>query len=87
MSFLFWVHRLSLCLAFPFQVFVHVPELAGDARQWGQLGLCLCSLIKQLDQHLRFLMRYLRKTLDVVHRYALLVSNSDMLWPFCTHVE
>ena len=28
-------------------VFVRVPELAGDARQWGQLGLCLCSLTEQ----------------------------------------
>ena len=28
----------------PFRVFVRVLELAGDARQWWQLGLCLCSL-------------------------------------------
>ena len=27
--------------------FVRVPELAGDARQWWQLGLCLCSLTEQ----------------------------------------
>ena len=27
--------------------FVLVPELAGDVRQWWQLGLCLCSLTKQ----------------------------------------
>ena len=31
----------------PFRVFVRVPELAGDARQWWQLGLCLCSLTEQ----------------------------------------
>ena len=31
----------------PFQVFVHLPELAGDARQWWQLSLCLYSLTKQ----------------------------------------
>ena len=29
------------------RVFVRVPELAGDARQWWQLGLCLCSLTEQ----------------------------------------
>ena len=29
----------------PFRVFVH--ELAGDARHWWQLGLCLCSLTEQ----------------------------------------
>ena len=45
----------------PFRVFVRVPELAGDARQWWQLGLCLCSLIEQLDQQLRFLLRYPRQ--------------------------
>ncbi len=54
--------RLSLYLACnPFPVFVRVPELAGDARQWGQLGLCLCSLIEQLDQQFRFLLRYPRQ--------------------------
>ena len=42
----------------PFQVFVRVPELAGDARRWWQLGLCLCSIIEQVDQQLRFLLRY-----------------------------
>ena len=31
----------------PFQVFVHVPEPAGDAHQWWQLGLCHCSLTAQ----------------------------------------
>ena len=36
-------------LANPFRVFVRVPDLAGDARQWWQLGLCLCSLIEQTD--------------------------------------
>ena len=59
---------------------MRVPELAGDARQWWQLGLCLCSLTEQPDQQLVFLLRYrVSKTLEVVHRYALLVSNSDML--------
>ena len=33
----------------PFLGFVRVPELAGDARQWWQLGLCLCSLTEQTD--------------------------------------
>ena len=39
----------SALLVNPFRVFVHVhvPELAGDARQWWQLGLCLCSLTEQ----------------------------------------
>ena len=37
----------SAWLVNPFQVFVCVPELGGDARQWWQLGLCLCSLIEQ----------------------------------------
>ena len=37
----------STQLVNPFRVFVRVPELAGDARQWWQLGLCLCSLTKQ----------------------------------------
>ena len=40
-----WARRLSLSLAF--RVFVRVPEQAGDARQWWQLGLCLCSLTEQ----------------------------------------
>ena len=31
----------------PFRVFVRAPEQAGDARQWWQLGLCLCSLTEQ----------------------------------------
>ena len=30
----------SAQLVNPFRVFVRVPELAGDARQWWQLGLC-----------------------------------------------
>ena len=34
----------SAQLVNPFRVFVRVPELAGDACQWWQLGLCLCSL-------------------------------------------
>ena len=34
----------------PFRVFVReVPELAGDALHWWQLGLCLCSLTEQTD--------------------------------------
>ena len=39
----------SALLVNPFRVFVHVhvPELAGDARHWCQLGLCLCSLTEQ----------------------------------------
>ena len=37
----------STLLVNPFRVFVRVPELAGDARQWWQLGLCLCSLTEQ----------------------------------------
>ena len=59
------------------RVFVRVPELAGDARQLWQLS----SLTEQTDAaRSRFLMRYcVSKTLDVVHRYALLVSKSDML--------
>ena len=40
-----WARRLSLVN--PFQVFVRVPELASDARQGWQLGLCLCSLTEQ----------------------------------------
>ena len=32
---------------YAFRVFVRVPELAGDARQWWQLGLCLCSPTEQ----------------------------------------
>ena len=61
-----------------------VPELAGDARQRWQLGLCLCSLTEQTGAA-RSVVKILAelpascKTLDVVHRYALLVSNSDML--------
>ena len=51
----------SAWLVNPFRVFVRVPELAGDARQWWQLGLCLCSIIEQLDQQLRFLLRYPRQ--------------------------
>ena len=31
----------------PFRVFVRVPELAGDACQWWQSGLCFCSLTEQ----------------------------------------
>ena len=71
----------SLCLACkPFRVFVRLPELAGDARQWWQLVFtnraARRSQISSLDSccAIRF-----SKTLDVVHRYALLVSNSDML--------
>ena len=37
----------SAQLVNPFRVFVRVPEQAGDARQWWQLGLCLCSLTEQ----------------------------------------
>ena len=37
----------SALLVNPFRVFVCVPELAGDACQWWQLGLCLCSLTEQ----------------------------------------
>ena len=33
----------------PLRVFVRVPKLAGDARQWWQLGLCLCSLTEQTN--------------------------------------
>ena len=63
---------------------MRVPELAGDVRQWWQLGLCLCSLPEQTGTA-RSAVQILAalpascKTLDVVHRYALLVSNSDML--------
>ena len=37
----------STQLVNPFWVFVRVPELAGDACQWWQLGLRLCSLTEQ----------------------------------------
>ena len=36
-----------LSLVNPFRVFVRVHEQAGDARQWWQLGLFLCSLTEQ----------------------------------------
>ena len=39
--------RVLAWLVNPFRVFVRVPEQAGDARQWWQLGLCLCSLTEQ----------------------------------------
>ena len=45
---------------------MRVPELAGDARQWGQLGLC--SLTEQTGtaiQQLRFLMRVSKRRLTV----------------------
>ena len=78
----FWARRLSLCLAF--RVFVHIPELAGDARQWWQVGLLSLftdradrrNQISSLDSCCA---TRVSKTLDVVHRYALLVSYSDML--------
>ena len=61
---------------------MRVPELAGDVRQWWQLGLCFCSLTEQTGaaRSTKFLKRS-SKTLEVVHRYALLVSNSNM---FCS---
>ena len=61
---------------------MRVPELAGDARQWWQLGLCLCSLIEQLDQQFRFLLRYplpVRRLTLFTAGYAQLVCNSNML--------
>jgi len=61
----------------PLRVFVRVPKLAGDARQWWQLGLCLCSLTEQTNAANSWSATRVSKTLHVVHRYALLVSNSD----------
>ena len=61
---------------------MRVPELAGDVRQWWQLGLCLCSLIEQLDQQFSFLLRYpllVRRLTLFTAGYALLVCNSNML--------
>ena len=67
-----WARRISLCLACkpfpglcePFSLQT-LSDLAGDARQWWQLGLCLCSLTEQTgavpDQQFRFLMRYPRQ--------------------------
>ena len=37
----------SAYLVNPFRVFLRVPELAGYARQWRQLGLCLYLLTEQ----------------------------------------
>ena len=41
-------HSGFKCLACkPFPGLCACPELASDARQWWQLGLCLCSLTEQ----------------------------------------
>ena len=59
------------------------PELAGDARQWQQLGLCLCSLTEQTGaasstaQILDALPASVRRL--TLFTYTLLVSNSNML--------
>ena len=75
-----WARKLSFCLACkPFPGVC----VAGDASQLWQLGLCLCSLTEQtgaarstnLDS---WCATRVSKTLDVVHRYGLLVSNSSM---------
>ena len=77
-----WARRLSLCLACkPFPGLCRVPELAGGAREWWQLGLCLCMFTNRADRRSQTNRCATRvsKTLYVVHRYALLVSNSNML--------
>ena len=68
----------------PFRVFVRVPELAGDARQWWQLGLRSLSLFTNRAARsaaciLDALPASVRRLTLFTTGYALLVSNSNML--------
>ena len=64
---------------------MRVPELAGDARQWWQLGLCLCSLTEQTGaarsavKILDALPASVRRLTLFTAGYALLVSKSNLL--------
>ena len=81
-----WARRLLLCLACKPFPGLCVPELAGDARQWWQLDLCLCSLTERTATASSA--DWIFDALPIlVHGYALLVSNSDMPQPVCTRVE
>ena len=65
----------------PFRVFVRVPELAGDARQWWQLGLCLCSLTEQTDaaRSTAYILDALPASVRRLALFTDMLSNSDML--------